>query len=167
MVVITMCWCTMIFCLPTVYYASGTSIARFPANGIIITETLKDQGHEVIKGESLKVKQVPILGLHQPKGPGGPGPQSGRIVLYGDSNCLDNSHMQKGKSQHVNLGGLRPRHYIAGKSRFVKDSRDNIDVRCCMLSSDNIFSVVNNVNHDLNPFPGQKQLVRVSAALLL
>jgi membrane-bound transcription factor site-1 protease len=84
-----------------VYYASGTSIAKFPAEGLVITDTLKDQGHEVIKGESLAALEVAILGLHQTK----PAPDEtgewtgpstgGRIALYGDSNCLDSSHLQK------------------------------------------------------------------------
>ena len=40
---------------------------------------------------------VPILGLYQTKAkPGG-----GRVVLYGDSNCLDTSHMQKGENSHI------------------------------------------------------------------
>ena len=28
----------------SVYYASGTSIAKFPSSGTVITKTLKDQG---------------------------------------------------------------------------------------------------------------------------
>lgn len=74
------------------YYASGTSLARFPSDGVVLTETLKDQGLEVMKGESLSVTDIPILGLHQTKTGKKKG---GRIVLYGDSNCLDNSHLQK------------------------------------------------------------------------
>ncbi|XP_076111687.1 membrane-bound transcription factor site-1 protease-like [Mytilus galloprovincialis] len=74
------------------YYASGTSIAKFPSDGILITQNLKDQGHEVLKGESKSVDTVPILGIHQTSSGG---PDSGRVALYGDSNCLDNSHMQK------------------------------------------------------------------------
>jgi len=73
------------------YYASGTSIAKFPEDGILITETLKDQGYEVIKGESLTTEQVAVLGLYETKVQ----KNSGRIALYGDSNCLDNSHLQK------------------------------------------------------------------------
>lgn len=48
---------------------------------------------EVLKGQADRVDKVPILGLYQT-------PQdssSGRIVVYGDSNCLDTAHMQKGK----------------------------------------------------------------------
>ena len=45
----------------------------------------------MIKGETLNADNVPILGLYQTK----LSSRSGRIVLYGDSNCLDNSHLQK------------------------------------------------------------------------
>ena len=48
-------------------------------------------GYEVIKGETMEAGKVPIMGLYETKQKGG-----GRIALYGDSNCLDNSHMQKG-----------------------------------------------------------------------
>ena len=51
-------------------------------------------GNEVIKGEREVAKDVPILGLYQTTVKHG----SGRVALYGDSNCLDNSHMQKGKT---------------------------------------------------------------------
>ena len=46
----------------------------------------------MIKGEATEAKNVPILGLYQTKVK----PGSGRVALYGDSNCLDNTHMQKG-----------------------------------------------------------------------
>lgn len=42
-------------------------------------------------GETKTEEDVAVLGLYQV-----PGPSSGRIVLYGDSNCLDNAHMEKG-----------------------------------------------------------------------
>ncbi|ELK31434.1 Membrane-bound transcription factor site-1 protease [Myotis davidii] len=45
---------------------------------------------EVLKQETAVVENVPILGLYQIPVEGG-----GRIVLYGDSNCLDDSHRQK------------------------------------------------------------------------
>ena len=44
---------------------------------------------EILHGKKSLVKNVPILGLYQV--PGG-----GRIVVYGDSNCLDNAHQQRG-----------------------------------------------------------------------
>ncbi|XP_054389153.1 membrane-bound transcription factor site-1 protease isoform X1 [Pongo abelii] len=72
------------------YYASGCSIAKFPEDGVVITQTFKDQGLEVLKQETAVVENVPVLGLYQTPAEGG-----GRIVLYGDSNCLDDSHRQK------------------------------------------------------------------------
>uniref|UniRef100_A0A8C2YXR5 Membrane-bound transcription factor site-1 protease n=1 Tax=Cyclopterus lumpus TaxID=8103 RepID=A0A8C2YXR5_CYCLU len=69
------------------YYASGCSIARFPEDGIVIAKNLKDQGLEVLKQETAVVEGVPILGLYQTPSDGG-----GRIALYGDSNCIDDSH---------------------------------------------------------------------------
>uniref|UniRef100_A0A668TT19 Membrane-bound transcription factor site-1 protease n=1 Tax=Oreochromis aureus TaxID=47969 RepID=A0A668TT19_OREAU len=72
------------------YYASGCSIARFPEDGIVIAKNLKDQGLEVLKQETAVVEGVPILGLYQTPSDGG-----GRIALYGDSNCIDDSHRQK------------------------------------------------------------------------
>ncbi|XP_061677597.1 membrane-bound transcription factor site-1 protease isoform X3 [Syngnathoides biaculeatus] len=72
------------------YYASGCSISRFPEDGIVIGKNLKDQGLEVLKQETAVVERVPILGLYQTPSDGG-----GRIALYGDSNCIDDSHRQK------------------------------------------------------------------------
>uniref|UniRef100_A0AAY4EWD7 Membrane-bound transcription factor site-1 protease n=1 Tax=Denticeps clupeoides TaxID=299321 RepID=A0AAY4EWD7_9TELE len=72
------------------YYASGCSIARFPEDGIVIGQALKDQGLEVLKQETMVVDNVPILGLYQTPSEG-----AGRIALYGDSNCIDDSHRQK------------------------------------------------------------------------
>lgn len=72
------------------YYASGCSIARFPEDGIVIAKNLKDQGLEVLQQETAVVEAVPILGLYQTPSEGG-----GRIALYGDSNCIDDSHRQK------------------------------------------------------------------------
>ncbi|XP_046398458.1 membrane-bound transcription factor site-1 protease [Ischnura elegans] len=79
--------------LHPMHYASGTNLAKFPEDGIVISASLNDQGREVLGEEARRVENVPILGLLQPKGPAGSNP--GRIVIYGDSNCLDNSHLQK------------------------------------------------------------------------
>lgn len=73
------------------HYASGSSIAKFPEDGLLLTQTLKNQGYEVLKGETQTKEGVPVLGLHQTNSQQG----SGRIALYGDSNCLDTSHLQK------------------------------------------------------------------------
>lgn len=76
-----------------VLYSSGTSIASFPSDGLVIKQKLNHQGNEVVTGETKIEEDVAVLGLYQV-----PGPTSGRIVLYGDSNCLDNAHMEKGTS---------------------------------------------------------------------
>lgn len=73
------------------YFASGTSIARFPENGLVIKRSLNNQGIEVLKGQAEKVDGVAILGLYQAK----PIETAGRVAIYGDSNCLDTAHMQK------------------------------------------------------------------------
>ncbi|CAG2063611.1 unnamed protein product [Timema podura] len=74
------------------YYASGTSIARFPKDGIVISHILKDQGEDILGTKSKVTESVPILGIIQSKA----SEKSGRVAVYGDSNCLDNSHLQKG-----------------------------------------------------------------------
>ena len=56
-------------------------------------------GFEVLKGETQTKEGVPILGMHQTLSQ----PGAGRIVLYGDSNCLDTSHLQKGTALSVHV----------------------------------------------------------------
>ena len=87
------------------YYASGTSISKFPADGIIVRQDLKNQGHEVITGNTLAAAHVPILGLHHVRNVLDSGVEvaGGRVALYGDSNCLDNSHLQKGRCSTFHL----------------------------------------------------------------
>lgn len=99
------------------YYASGTNIAKFPADGRVVAVDLKDQGKEVLDGAGVDVKNAAVLGLldrtrsaareNEVAGEdnGGEAETSdrgasenhhvGRVALYGDSNCLDSSHMQK------------------------------------------------------------------------
>ncbi|XP_050499570.1 membrane-bound transcription factor site-1 protease isoform X1 [Diabrotica virgifera virgifera] len=73
-----------------VYYASGTSIRTFPKEGVVIARELTDQGTDIL-GEPENTKYtVPILGLTQTKSTD---KKSGRIVVYGDSNCIDSSHL--------------------------------------------------------------------------
>lgn len=78
-------------------YSSGTSITRFPKsqNNYLIYRDLRDEGQlflaEIANQTKTKTSTelVPILGLAQPSF------ESGRIVVYGDSNCIDSSHMKK------------------------------------------------------------------------
>ena len=48
-------------------------------------------GVEVLEGKIRTSKLVPILGLHEQRSE----PLAGRIAVYGDSNCLDSSHLTK------------------------------------------------------------------------
>jgi len=71
-------------------YSSGTSIGRFPKTGTVIhAAKMIDQAGEILKGESNAEADVPILGFYDPAEE-----HSGRIVVYGDSNCLDSVHME-------------------------------------------------------------------------
>jgi len=72
-------------------YSSGTSIGKFPKNGQVVhAPKLVDQKAEIIKGESNTVANVPIMGFYDPQVE-----HSGRIAVYGDSNCMDSVHMDK------------------------------------------------------------------------
>ncbi|KAJ8924601.1 hypothetical protein NQ315_000751 [Exocentrus adspersus] len=72
------------------YYASGTSIRKFPKDGIVVAQPLSDQGVQIL-GEADNTKyKAPILGLLQTKSTD----KSGRIIVYGDSNCIDASHLE-------------------------------------------------------------------------
>ena len=85
------------------YFASGTMIRKFPANGHVFVEKLLDQGGQVLKSKSdpeqhlsnveqnsYSYKDVAILGVTEKFGE-----KSGRIGIYGDSNCLDSAHLKK------------------------------------------------------------------------
>ena len=103
-----------------VSYASGTSIAHWPQEGGgLVARDLNDQGvccvcvcvcapknqlvgmfkhimclppagSEVVTGGSTVLHSVPVLGFHQT-----PFEDGGRVVVYGDSNCLDSAHLQR------------------------------------------------------------------------
>lgn len=75
-------------------YASGTGIVRFPPEGIVLApSTLKDQGAEILNSQSGsgESNEIPILGFYQSKST----ENGGRIVTYGDSNCVDSAHLTK------------------------------------------------------------------------
>lgn len=61
-----------------------------------LLDNLKFLGLEVLKQETAVVENVPVLGLYQTPSEGG-----GRIALYGDSNCIDDSHRQKGNGHFI------------------------------------------------------------------
>ncbi|XP_031385524.1 subtilisin-like protease SBT6.1 isoform X1 [Punica granatum] len=69
-------------------YASGADIARFPAGGYIHSFPFQDTSESGATQNVLLTNSMgdsPILGLI--------GAGQGRIAVYGDSNCLDSSHM--------------------------------------------------------------------------
>lgn len=102
-----------------VHYSSGSHITSFPNEGIVVAKTLKNQGkynfnlgkiiiylflsfstfvilnigEDILGGDKIgREVDVPILGLYK---------STGYIVLFGDSNCLDNSHLEIGNSCQI------------------------------------------------------------------
>lgn len=74
-------------------FASGTGIARFPKNGVLIPFQLRDQA-----SSGSEPQAVPVLGFYNPAEPdeknteaSKPTPHSGRIAVFGDSSCLDSA----------------------------------------------------------------------------
>ena len=61
--------------------------------------SLQDQGQEILGGRGSdggsgggtgsKLPKIPVLGLYQTQSTA----KGGRVVVYGDSNCVDNSHL--------------------------------------------------------------------------
>ncbi|KAJ9688426.1 hypothetical protein PVL29_014216 [Vitis rotundifolia] len=71
-------------------YASGTDIVRFPAGGYVHAFPFMDSSESaatqnVLLTSGMAKADSPILGLLELG--------EGRIAVYGDSNCLDSSHM--------------------------------------------------------------------------
>lgn len=98
------------------YYASGTSITKFPQHNrtVLVDKELTDQGADILRGAPsqtsdkshkevagpkdasahAKTKQKAIiLGLLQTSTEAGR--DGGRVTVYGDSNCLDSTHLEK------------------------------------------------------------------------
>ncbi|XP_057334911.1 membrane-bound transcription factor site-1 protease [Microplitis mediator] len=81
-----------------VTFASGTTIARFPATGTLLYVELKDQGEKLLStaGSGEISSSVPVMGLLKPEVDKlDSSSDSGKIVVYGDSNCIDDSHLKK------------------------------------------------------------------------
>ncbi|XP_060535660.1 membrane-bound transcription factor site-1 protease isoform X2 [Cylas formicarius] len=72
------------------YYASGTSVHEFPKDGVLLSAALNDQGAQILEEPDQTDHKTPILGLLQSKATD----RSGRIIVYGDSNCIDGSHLE-------------------------------------------------------------------------
>ncbi|MQL91736.1 hypothetical protein Taro_024341 [Colocasia esculenta] len=72
------------------HYASGTDIIKFPASGYVHSFQFQDSSESgaaqnVLQISGMTKVDYSILGLLEVGG--------GRITVYGDSNCLDSSHM--------------------------------------------------------------------------
>ncbi|PKU76334.1 membrane-bound transcription factor site-1 protease [Dendrobium catenatum] len=67
------------------HYASGTDIVKFPGGGYVHSFELQDNSETRGKQNSGMTKESSILGLAEIG--------AGRVVVYGDSSCLDSSHM--------------------------------------------------------------------------
>ncbi|OXU18499.1 hypothetical protein TSAR_005671 [Trichomalopsis sarcophagae] len=92
---------------PPVTFASGTVISRFPSEGFIMHAELRDQGQELLAETQVgNLQFVPILGLVQishleenkikeSQVNKQKLSNTGRVVVYGDSNCIDDSHSHK------------------------------------------------------------------------
>lgn len=72
------------------YYASGTSLSRFPTkDSLVHFQKLKDQAQDILNNGSKTIfASVPILGLYYPS-------NGSKLAVYGDSNCLDSAHLKK------------------------------------------------------------------------
>lgn len=86
-------------------FMSGSSIVKFPRSNVnyLVYRELTDYGEEFISTSlnksvlNPKLERVPILGLASDfETPTAGGQQSGRLVVYGDSNCVDSSHLKSG-----------------------------------------------------------------------
>jgi len=71
-------------------FSSGSALVRFPPDGVLVSAQLMDQGEEILAGKETKDTH-PILGLYQTRSSA----KGGRVVAYGDSNCVDGAHLQK------------------------------------------------------------------------
>lgn len=95
-------------------YMSGTSISYFPSTGLLVGAKLNNQGKSILESPTTNTfseQNVPFLGLYSVGTSLDPenksynervdtvksstSPTGGKIVVYGDSNCVDNSHNDK------------------------------------------------------------------------
>ncbi|PKA67192.1 membrane-bound transcription factor site-1 protease [Apostasia shenzhenica] len=67
------------------HYASGTDIIKFPGGGYVHSFEFQDNSESSATQNSGISKDFSVLGFTEIG--------AGRVVVYGDSNCLDSSHM--------------------------------------------------------------------------
>eukprot|EP00828_Plagiopyla_frontata_P041559 TRINITY_DN5964_c0_g1_i1.p1 TRINITY_DN5964_c0_g1~~TRINITY_DN5964_c0_g1_i1.p1 ORF type:complete len:271 (-),score=32.68 TRINITY_DN5964_c0_g1_i1:78-890(-) len=75
----------------TVSVLSATSIVKFPKGGYLFSFPLFNETDIFVhKNRNQRVKEIPILGVlpHANESP-----KSGKIIVYGDSNCIDSNYL--------------------------------------------------------------------------
>eukprot|EP00050_Salpingoeca_kvevrii_P008782 m.305085 g.305085 ORF g.305085 m.305085 type:complete len:1053 (+) comp17496_c0_seq1:79-3237(+) len=78
-----------------IHYASGTSIARFPKSGFVLSALLHNQEDRLLNAAARsQTLRAPVLGLYEPALPGGGG-GAGRVAVFGDATCLEATSKQK------------------------------------------------------------------------
>jgi len=73
------------------WFSSGTSIVKFPIGGSLVSFYLNDKTEEILGGKIEKVL-APVLGLYPTKEGIKLGNSSSKIVVFGDSSCLDDAN---------------------------------------------------------------------------
>eukprot|EP01119_Soliformovum_irregulare_P018279 TRINITY_DN5573_c0_g1_i3.p1 TRINITY_DN5573_c0_g1~~TRINITY_DN5573_c0_g1_i3.p1 ORF type:complete len:299 (+),score=62.03 TRINITY_DN5573_c0_g1_i3:107-1003(+) len=85
----------------TAFYDSGTSIIRFPQNGMLGSFWMMDKTEEMLVGAPKRAPNVPIVGIY----PADPQPNfAGRLAIFGDSSCMDDATVRQ--ECHWILDGL-------------------------------------------------------------
>lgn len=74
-------------------FGSGAALFSFPRGGIVLSATLNDQTEEILSSRVVQ-DNVPILGLLSTRLFNTSNKSGGRIVVFGDSSCLDNVHQR-------------------------------------------------------------------------
>ena len=72
-------------------FRSGNEIIQFPVNGHIYRTRLIDESSSFLNKGKNKIVEAAVFGLYQTLSKNTS--SSGRIVVYGDSNCIDSSHI--------------------------------------------------------------------------
>ena len=72
-------------------FSSGSPLVRFPSDGVVITPQFMEQGRDVPRGGNDLTAKLPVLGLYQTMASS----TGGRVVVFGDINCIYGAHLTK------------------------------------------------------------------------
>jgi membrane-bound transcription factor site-1 protease len=80
-------------------FSSGNSLARLPKGAYVWRADLQDQTANVLKRIGRKYKHsaaggVPVLAAVQTMSTGAGAAAGGRVIVFGDSNCIDTAHLK-------------------------------------------------------------------------